>query len=175
MKNVIIAIMLVLSLAGTGSAETFTVELPELIGDLQPYPNGSSASFDFGTTFLQIDQVSIRMKGTNTPFSFPEINVYMDPGVGSCYAFLHPLESPFDVEEPFLLKYGASWDFLLDGKGIVNADLIWPMSGDQILETPPTVEISEAYLTVEGVIPEPSTFCFLLMGIFCSTCKLFRK
>lgn len=175
-KIITIALIgLVLSLVGTSSAETFTVELPELIGDLQPYPNGSSASFDFGTTFLQIDQVSIRIKGTNTPFLFPEINAYMDPGVGSCYTFLNPLESPFDIEKQFLLRYGASWDFLLDGKGIVNADLIWPISGGQAIETPSTVEISEAYLTIEGVIPEPSTLCFLLMGSFWITYKPLRK
>jgi hypothetical protein len=83
----------------------------------------------------------------------------MDPGVGSCYAFLNPLESPFDIEKQFLLRYGASWDFLFDGKGVVNADLIWPISD----EPPSTVEISEAYLTVEGIIPEPASL--LLFGL----------
>lgn len=169
MKKVILSIglvILVLGLVCTSSAETFTLELPELIGNLEPYPNGSVASFDFGTSFLQIDHVSIRMKGTNTPFSFPEINIYMDPGVGSCYTFLHPLTSPFDVEESFLLKYGASWDFLLDGEGTVNADLIWPVSGYQAPETSSTVEISEAYITIEGVTPEPSSLCLIGLGCF---------
>lgn len=174
--GIILAVILILLITGNVSATLFTVELPELVGELQPYPNGSTASFDFGTSFLQIDEVYIRMKGTVTPFSYPEISVYMDPGVGSCFTFLHPLESPFDVEETFTLRYGATWDFLLDGKGEVTADLCWPITPlEQVLETSPTVEISEAYLTIEGVIPEPSTFCFLLVGSFWLGRKPFRK
>jgi len=173
------SLVVLFGITAAASATIVTIELPGLIGDLKAYPNGSTDVFDFGTAFLSIDEVRIRMSGTITPFSdLPEIVVYMNPGVGSTYAFLHALESPFDVEGTFVLRNGATWDFLLDGIGEVNADLSWPVypaSGVKVTMEHPSVEISEAYITVEGVVPEPATFCFLALGGFWIGRKFFRK
>ncbi len=130
-KIVAISVLVVLfGITGAASATTVTIELPELVGELEPYPNHPTATFDFGTSFLSIDEVSIRMSGTFTPGvvhslitgeswdATPEILLYIQRGVGT---FLHPLESPFDVEQIFELDLGATWDFLLDGKGEVSA------------------------------------------------------
>jgi len=167
------------ALVGTGLAETCTVELSELIGDLHPYPNGSSASFKFGNSFLQIDQVSIQVIGTFTPgvarsiYSgglieiLPEIEAYMEPGVGSCFTFLYPLKSSFDIDKAFVLKYGSTWDFLLDGTGELTSNLLWGGGTPEwVIELPPTVEISEAYLIIEGVIPEPATILLFGFGSY---------
>jgi hypothetical protein len=170
-------LVLLLWLTGTASATILTVELPGLIGDLKPYPNGSTDVFDFGTNFLSIDEVRIRMSGTFTPAQarsiisgelfdiLPGIVVYMDPGVGSCFTDLNLQQSPFDIENPFNLKYGATWDFLLDGTDQLNADLYTqPILAGSVIVTPPTAEISEAYIIIEGVIPEPATVLFLGLG-----------
>jgi len=111
--------------------------------------------------------------GVNIPVDewlelLPEIELYMDPGVGSCFTFLNPWESPFNIEEPFALKHGATWDFLLDGTGQVNANLGWGgFIEGWVIATLPTVQVSEAYLTIEGVVPEPATVLLLAMGIVC--------
>jgi hypothetical protein len=162
-------LVLMLGMYGSTSATIFTVELPGLVGELEPYPNGSTDSFDFGTSFLSIDEVRIRMSGTIEPFSeLPAIHVYIFPGVGSCFTDLHPMESPFNIEQAFKLKYGATYDFLLDGIGEVNADLVWavqPTWGVNLTMEHPSVEISEAYITVEGVVPEPSSILSLILGV----------
>lgn len=179
---VVIAIML---LGASSSADADIVELPELVGNLEPYPNGSTAAFDFGTPFLSINEVKIQMAGTFTPglaqgdgveipvdewlVLLPEIHSYMDPGVGACFAYLHPLESPFNIEETFELKYSATWAFLLDGTDQVNADLGWGGSVEGwVIVTQPTVQVSEAYLITDGVVPEPATVLLLAMGAICA-------
>jgi len=171
----ITALFLLLSQTGTISAVTIAIELPELVGELQQYPNGSSAEFNFETSFLQIDEVSIQLNGTFTPGLAqgdgdellevpPEIEIYTDPGEGLCGVILHPVESPFTLDEAFQRWFGATWDFLLDGQGELTANLTW--GSGWTIETPPTVELTDAYLTVQGTVPEPSTFVFfVLVGV----------
>jgi len=183
----LITLMSFLGFADAGSAETVTIELPEFVGELQTYPNGPTADFELGVSFLQIDVVRIQMSGIFTPAVglnvvtgqtreiLPEIELYTDPGVGSCFTFLYPVESPFDVEGTLRLKYGATWDFLLDGKGRVSAYLGWGIGGpDNIIVTPGSVEVSQAYLTIEGTIPEPTTLCLLSVGVVVVRFKYFR-
>jgi hypothetical protein len=174
-----------------GIAETLTIELPDLVGDLEPPPSGSSAAFDFGTYFIDVEQVRIDLRGTFTPGSahgdgvqFPvdewfevpaEIEVTMEPGVGSCFTFLNPLESPFNMQQAFELHHGASWDFLLDGTDEVTAYSNTPIMGGKVVVTPPTVEISEAYLVLEGVVPEPATLVLLAMGALCLQAKYGKR
>ena len=177
-KIAAISVLVVLfGIADAAPATIFTIELPELVGELQPYPNNPTAAFDFGTSFVIIDEVRIQMTGTftlglarsmitgETWELTPEVELYMDPGVGSCYVFLHPLESPFDVEGTFVLRHGATWDFLLDGTGEVPANPGWGGGTPDIVITPGSVEVSQAYLTVEGVIPEPASILLLALGI----------
>jgi len=161
-------------MSGAASATIFTIELPELVGELHPYPNHPTAPFDFGTSFLSIDEVRIELSGMFTPRVVrssitgelleltPEIELYMQRGVA---IHLYPLESPFDVEGTFVLRYGATWDFLLDGTGEVAAYLLWGVSVGDVTITPGSVEISQAYLTIEGVIPEPASILLLVLGI----------
>ena len=47
--------------------------------------------------------------------------------------------------------------------GEITVDRSSPIMTGWVLETPPTAEISEAYLKIEGVIPEPATI--LLFGL----------
>ena len=174
----IIVLVLLIWITGTASATIFTIELPGLIGELKPFPNGSTDVFDFGTDFLSIDEVRIRMSGTFTPAQarsiisgelfdvLPGIEVYMDPGVGSCFTDLNLQQSPFNIEKSFNLKYGATWDFLLDGTDQLTAILYTqPIPARSVFVTPPTAEISEAYIIIEGVIPEPATVLLLGFGI----------
>ena len=170
----------IFSIASLTSAETYTVDLPELVGLYDENDTSKTATFDFETTFIQIDEVRISMNGTFTPGTAhgdgiwnpidelidlpPEIHLYMDPGIGSCFTFMHPSESPFDIEEIFEIKFGATWDFLLDGTDEVNAELGVGGGIGWVIETWPTFDVSEAYLTFEGIIPEPSTFLLLLFG-----------
>ena len=187
---VVVTVAMVLGFPGANSAETVTIELPEFVGELNSYPNEPVADFDFGVSFLQIDVVRIQISGTfttavgrnvvtgQTQEIYPEIELYTDPGVGSCFTFLHPLEIPFDVEGTLKLKYGATWDFLLDGKGQVSAYLDWGVVGPDIIVTPGSVEISKAYLTIEGTIPEPTTISLVSMGMILArigTCKISRN
>ena len=149
---------LLLILTGAASATTVTVELPELVGPLEPYPNQPTAAFDLGISFLSINEVRIQVSGTFTPGvrrlvttgetwdATPEIELYMQRGV---VTYLHPLESPFDVEKRFELDLGATWDFLPDGTGEVAAYLGWGVVGASYLTiTPGSVEITGAYLKV---------------------------
>ncbi len=162
----IISLVVLLGITGADAA-IFTIELPELVGDLEPYPNNPTVAFDFGTSFLSIDEVRIQLIGTFTPRVVssmitvesleltPEIDLYMDPGIGSCYVFVYPLESPFDVEGTFALKYDATWDFLLDGTDEVAAYLGWGVCsaevGDVIIN-PGSVEVSQ--LAESSVVSE---------------------
>jgi hypothetical protein len=176
-KVAITTVVILMKITGAGLAVTVTVELPEFVGELQPYPNQPTASFDLGTSFLQIDEVYIQIKGTFAPGVArsmitgesweltPELNLVMDPGVGSCYVFVHPLESPFDVEGTLKLKYGATWDFLLDSKNQVSIYLDWGGVIPEISIIAGSVQISSAYITVEGTVPEPATILFLAVGV----------
>jgi len=176
-KIAAISVLVVLfGITGAASGTIFTIELPELVGELEPYPNHPTAAFDFGTSFLSIDEVRIQLSGIFTPRVVrssitgesleltPEIELYMDPGVGYCSVFVYPLESPFDVEGTFVLRHVATWDFLLDGTDELTAGLLWGVSVGGVTITPGSVEISQAYLTVEGVIPEPATLFLVGLG-----------
>ncbi len=179
-KIAAICVLVVLFIiTGAATATIFTIELPGLVGELEPYPNNPTAAFDFGTSFLSIEQVRIQLNGIFIPREVssmttveslkltPEIELYMDPGIGYCSVFLYPLESPFDVEGTFALRHDATWDFLLDGTGEVAAYLGWPVSpaGEDVIINPGYVEIYQAFLLVDGIIPEPSSILLLFLGI----------
>jgi len=176
-KVVITVVVILLKITGAGLAVTVTVELPELVGELQPYPNHPTAAFDLGTSFLLIDEVLVQMSGMFTPGVghsmitgeswelTPEIELEMDPGVGYCYVFVHSSESPFDVTGILQLKHDATWDFLLDGKGQVTAYLGWGGAIPEVSIIAGSVQISGAHIIVEGVVPEPATVLLLVVGI----------
>lgn len=181
----IIPLIVLLAAMSFADAATITIELPDLVGELHQYPNGSVAVFDFGTSFLQIDEVRIQLTGTFTPGLAhgdgveipanqwlevpPEILAGMDSGLGFSLATLSPSESPFHIEEPFALFAGATWDFLLDGRGELLAELNYGFGSGWVVVTPPSVELTEAYLTVQGTVPEPSS---LLLGSLISRIHL---
>jgi len=57
-------------------------------------------------------------------------------------------------------------DFLLDGTDEVAAYLGWGViaTGGDVTTTLGSVEVSQAYLTVEGVIPEPASILLMALG-----------
>lgn len=184
-KTVNLAVLVILSvllLAGTTArAEIFTVELPEFLGPLEENGTTKTVSFDFGTSFLQIDDVRIQLEGTFTPglahgdgLWIPEdvwtdvrpgFDVVMDAGNGWWGMGLNVSENPFFVEESFESSLGATWDFLLDGTDEVTLRFYWGFAIEGwVIVTPPTADISDAYLIVDGVVPEPATILLLGLG-----------
>jgi hypothetical protein len=184
MDKVMISIVIVLSVAITANAEIFTVELPELNGPLVEKWTTKTASFDFGVSFLQINEVRLQLTGTLTPGSahgdgikHPEDEWIDVPGLfegqmdaeegfwgmaGSSYG------SPLYIDEPFKPLLGATWDFLLDGTDEVTLLFWWGSPIPEwpwIIVTDPTANISEAYLIVDGIlVPEPITLFFIGIG-----------
>jgi hypothetical protein len=175
------ALVLLLGMSGAASATIFTIELAGLVGELDSYPNNPTASFDFETYFLSIDETRIHVIGTASEglaygdgifnpgdqlFNYlPFIEIFMYPDSGSCYTHTYSLDGLFDIDIPFALEYGATWDFLLDGQGQITAN---PVPDNLLLGPilePASVEIFEAYLVVEGTIPEPATILLLALGI----------
>jgi hypothetical protein len=169
--------MAILTTAAVSSGDTFTVPLPELVGT---YGGSRTASFDFGTSFQSIDEVRIHWAGTLTPglghgdgiempedewFPWPtQIGAMMDPpGSGFWYAYVGPFDGPFEVEQPFVSFLNPTWDFLLDGQGEVTAHLAPAIIIGGVMVTPPSGEITDAYLVLEG-IPEPGTLSLLLLA-----------
>jgi hypothetical protein len=67
-KKTITAILTVLfmlfGITGAASATIFTIELPELAGELESYPNNPTVVFDFETPFLSIEKTQIHVIGT---------------------------------------------------------------------------------------------------------------
>ena len=176
-----LAIVLAIFSAST-SAEIFTVELPEFTGPLVERGTIKTSSFDFGTSFVEIYDVRIQLEGTCTFGSahgdgvwIPEdewtdvpssIEAYMDPPDGLCGVGVIVEESPFVIDEPLGLLFGATWDFLLDGTDYVTLDFNWGFGIDGwVIVTTPTADITEAYLTVDGIVPEPSTILLLSIGV----------
>jgi len=173
-------LVMLFGITGAASATTFTIELPGLVGELEPYPNNPTIAFDFETSFLSIEEARIHVIGTASKglaygdgiFNpgdqlfeyFPFIEIFMYPDTGSCYTHTYSLDGLFDIDIPFALKYGATWDFLLDGQGQITAN---PVPDDLLLGPvvePASVEIFEAYLVVEGTIPEPCSLVLLGAG-----------
>ena len=190
-KNPIIFLSLVLTTAFTaspGAAATFTVELPGLEG---PYEGGGGSRtdyFDFGATFLSIDEVRIGWTGTITPgeghgdgvelpadewFEWPAryYAVMNPPGPGTWTAFAQG--SSFSTEEPFSAQGGATWDFLLDGAGEIDVNLEPEIVIGGVMVTPPSGQISNAYLVIEGVsegdIPTVSQWGVVAMALLVLT------
>jgi len=95
----------------------------------------------------------------------PVFGPRMDPGDGWWGMGLTVSESPFLLEESFESGSGATWDFLLDGTDDVTLDFYWGFGIDAwVIVTDPTADISEAYLVIDGVVPEPATIFLFAMG-----------
>ena len=93
------------------------------------------------------------------------INVTMDAGDGWWGTGSLVYESPLVIDESFEQSLGATWNFLLDGTDQVNFSFgsaggapIW------IIVNEPTADITDAYLIVNGIVPEPATVLLFGMG-----------
>ena len=182
MKIIVMVAAVLFGISPIAGAEIFTVELPEFLGPLEERGTTKTSSFDFGTSFLEIYDVSIQLEGTCTFGSAhgggveipedewidvrPHFDFFMDPPEGICGTGAIVDESPFVIDKPFNLHFDATWDFLLDGTDDVTLDFYWGFGiGDWIIVTTPTADISGAYLIVDGVVPEPSTILLLSIGV----------
>ena len=168
-------------------ATTIEIALPALVGNIQGYPNGRTQAFDLGTVFQSIQDVRLETTGvltpgvdTHDPFGQSgtfvwniQIEVVMTPPQGLWTVYVGPYDSSYTDNQSFRQWSGATWDFLLDGKAEITAQL----SGynPYFPVTSPTASISTAYLVVDGTpIPEPATMLLLgLGGIFLRRRKSF--
>lgn len=174
----LIAVAATLSGFSPASGGTFEAALPGLVGS---YGTGRTAAFNFGVSFVEIDDVGIRMAGTITPgighgdgvlrsaddwFSWPsQIGVVMDPpGSGLWYAYIGPYNGAFEIEKPFESFLNPTWEFLLDGRGEVEAYLAPLIILGGVMVQPPRASISEASLIVHGEVPEPTSLVLLALG-----------
>jgi hypothetical protein len=188
MKIMYVLALFLIGISSLANAEIFTVELPEFLGPWDEAIYMKPASFDFGTSFLQIYDVRIQLEGAFTAglahgdgLVIPEdvwsdvpgaIDVYMDAGDGLWGTGSLVYESPLFMDESLEQSLGATWDFLLDGTDQVNLSFgsaggapIW------IIVNEPTVDITDAYLVVNGIVPEPATiFLFAIGAMFLRTC-----
>jgi hypothetical protein len=172
MREFYVVGMVLSVMSAASSGDTFAVPLPELTGPYYPW-GSATASFDFGTSFQSIEEVRIHWAGTLTPglghgdgiempedvwFSWPtEIGAVMNPPDPSLWhAYAGPYDGPFEIEQPFEPFPGSTWDFLLDGQGDVTVFLDPMIVIGGVMVTPPTGEITDAYLVVEGIVPEPA-------------------
>ena len=168
-KKPIMLMALVLTTALTasvGAGATLTVESPGLEGTYQGSGGSRTDHFDFGVSFISIDEVRIGWTGTITPgeghgdgverpadewFEWPaEFYAVMNPpGPGTWIASAQG--SSFSTEEPFSAQGGATWGFLLDGAGEIDVILQPAIVIGGVMVTPPSGEISNAYLVIDGV------------------------
>ena len=177
--KVLLAVVLSL-ISPLARAEIFTVELPEFLGPWDEAIYMKTASFDFGTSFLQIYDVRIQLEGAFTAglahgdgLVVPEdvwsdvpgaIDVYMDAGDGLWGTGSLVYEDPLFVDESLDQAFGATWDFLLDGTDQVNLSFSSAGVVGWIVVTEPTVDITDDYLVVNGIVPEPSTLVIFGLG-----------
>ena len=168
-KKPIMLMSLVLTTALTasvGAGATLTVGSPGLEGAYQGSGGSRTDHFDFGVSFISIDEVRIGWTGTITPgeghgdgvempadewFEWPAcFYAVMDPpGLGTWTAFAQG--SSFSTEGPFSAQGGATWGFLLDGAGEIDVILEPAIVIGGVMVTPPSGEISNAYLVIDGV------------------------
>ena len=198
-KKPIMLMSLVLTTALTaspGAAATFTVELPGLEGTYQGGGGNRTDYFDLGVSFISIDEVRIGWTGTITPGEghgdgverpadeWFEWGAYFyavmnPPGLGTWIASAQG--SSFSTEEPFSARGGATWGFLLDGAGEIDVNLEPEIVIGGVMVTPPSGEISNAYLVIEGVseadIPTVSQWGLVAMALLVLTAGtlVFRK
>ena len=159
-------------------AVTLEVPLPGLVGNYST-PGTKTASFDFGTSFVGINDVHIRCTGTITaglgygdgvegppgPISWPaHINAVMDDEQGENWIASVGYIGPFDEQEQFTAYPGETWEFLLDGQGEVSAYLSPLIIMGGTMYVPPSGSISAAYLVVDAIVPEPGSLCLLAAG-----------
>lgn len=167
-KKPIMLMSLVLTTALTasvGAGATLTVGSPGLEGAYQGSGGSRTDHFDFGVSFISIDEVRIGWTGTITPgeghgdgvempadewFEWPaRFWAVMDPpGPGTWIASAQG--SSFSTEEPFSAQGGATWGFLLDGAGEIDVILEPAIVIGGVMVTPPSGEISNAYLVIDG-------------------------
>lgn len=183
--------VVLLLMSGAVQAALVSIELPSLAAKIGQYPEVSVAEFDFGTSFLSIDKVQIHAVGTASPgtaygdgtfnpadqlFSErAELRFSMDAGSGSCYARTGAVAGPFDIEAPFVLKYGATWDFLLDGRDQIDVSWLYSNLLIGAVEESASTEIYEAHLIIEGTIPEPATILLFGVGTILTRARHHRR
>ena len=178
-KIILMSAVVLFIASSPANAEIFTVELPEFLGPWEDETYMKTASFDFGTSFVEIYDVRLQLGGTSTLGSahgdglivpedewidFPRgFEAYMDVGGDVWGMGFSVHEGPFLAEESFEPSFGSTWDFLLDGSDEATLRLGGGFGFGWIVVTEPTADISEAYLIVDGIVPEPATI--LLFGL----------
>lgn len=172
-------------LAGPGSisalADTYAFELPELVGEYVRDPLMGeiitrSTSLEFlQQTFLEIDGLAIHVAGTA---SSPRLGMFPLEGIEMQFLVRDPPERPmafveipcdlqFEVQKPFYLGSGESFDCLLQGDphqvyGTVYVPGGWPDIWPPV-EPPAQSDLTLAELIVDGtLIPEPSVLLLLV-------------
>jgi hypothetical protein len=166
----------------TARAETFIVDLPELVGQYSMGAGEATAQFDLGTTLQSIQSVEMGWAGTIIPgvghgdgIERP-IDEYFDwpgtfgslmnyPSSGFHWCETTTSDESFDLEQSFTPgPGGANWDFLLDGQADVLIRFEPGAVFGGVMVAPPTGELTDAYLVIEAVVPEPQTLGLLVVA-----------
>ena len=175
-KTLVLFVAVSVLIQTSALAITVPIPLPSIVGDILGYPNGRTQAFDLGMSFQSIQDVRLETTGVLTPgvawdptngnlFVWDvQIEVCMEPPQGLWSLFVGPYDGSYTDNQSFRQWSGATWDFLLDGKAEITAQLSTGYGFFQPV-TRPTASISTAYLIVEGTpVPEPCTLMLLGLG-----------
>lgn len=194
-KAVAAAAVLILGMLSTARATIVELDLFSL-GCPTEYDFNSpywTSDFDLGVEFVGIDSVYMDWSGEITgglgeydshpgePFPLDvAVKAYLDMPIDAGTSVwgggdTYPAPEIFDCQSDFELFGLGTWSDLLDGRAT-----IWLYHESLIIIDGSYVEygsiiLDRANLVVEGVIPEPSTLCLLVLGGLWITCKSRRN
>ena len=137
LNRLLLIITAILGIRSVVEADTYIIPLP--VCGSYTMGQGRDFTIDVGTELLQINEVRFVCEGTVTaglgywmnPFSDNFYGFFdTDPGYMVAYgpmvgASTYPLPEPFSDNPEFVPKFGATWDFLLDGQA--NGSVILSM------------------------------------------------
>ena len=178
--------LLIIPAASLG--EQISVPLPELTGHYVARNGGDKTTNLYcGIQFTDIQTVQVVCEGDATAGTMRYVGGgELLPLHGEFY-FEMPATPGYWLATPMLLGTGwpdtasffsnsfppyATWDFLLDGQADITAGVSYGMLLIYVLVTPPSAQISDAYLLIDGTLNpidaiellEPNTRQYLLAG-----------
>ncbi|HED35620.1 MAG TPA: hypothetical protein ENJ08_15605 [Gammaproteobacteria bacterium] len=180
MKIKYLIFMLYFSVPGIANAASFDISLPGFNGSYV-YPEAAGIeAFDFGVQFSSIQKAELLIEASGTSGLLESCNgsacSVSTFGQDLFWGFINEKnptpKGALDLENvlmPFTIDITPESDFLLDGNGelSIESNLIFSIPELTItILTPPTYQISNVVLHVEGtVVPLPPALLLFMSGI----------